>query len=92
MEKYSEKDKSIAAFLLICKNLKFQGTQPNGEVLLFLFSPANEAKRQAELFYAKQAEPIQPKDYAEAQQTIIDLIWRWRKSKDGGIYYGRQRY
>lgn len=92
MENYREKDKSIAAFLLTCKNLKFQGTWPDGEVLFFLFSPEAKAKRQAELFFAKQAKPIQPKDYAEAQQTITDLIWRWRKAKDGGIYYGRQRY
>lgn len=92
MENYKEKDRFIAAFLLTLKNIKFQGVEPVGDILYFLFSPEKDASKQASLFFARQAEPVQPKDYAEAQQTVINLIWRWRKQRDenGGNNYGRQ--
>lgn len=92
MNNYKEKDKGISAYLLLCKDLRFEGTEPEGDVLYFLFSPNELARQQAELYIAKRTDPIQPKDYAEANQTINDLIWRWRKSRDGsngGMNYGR---
>ena len=89
MKYYKEKDKDIAAFFLICKNLKFQGTEPVDDILYFLFSPLEKAEQLANLFLAKQTDPVQPKDYAEAQETITELIWKWRKQRDlrnGGSY------
>lgn len=86
MNEYQESDKSIIAFLLTRKDVQFLGTSPLGNVLYFRFQPPELAKKLSELFYAKQVEPIQPKDYAEAQQTVTDIIWRWRKSRDGQMY------
>lgn len=89
MEIHREKDKSIAAYLLISKDVKFLGTEGAGDVLYFKFSPADIAYARAEQFLAKQADLVQPKDFADASTTVIDLIWRWRKEKDvknGGMY------
>ena len=83
---YREKDKTVSAYLLICKDIRFEGTSPVGEILYFNFSPKERAKKHAEQFISKQATLIQPKEYAEASQTITDLIWRWRHSRDGGNY------
>ena len=92
MNDFKEKSKDIVAYLLTCEDIKFQGTQPEGDVLYFIFPPADKAQRYADQFLAKQTEPIQPKDYAEAQQTVTDLIWRWRKQRDvhGGSYGNNQ--
>lgn len=87
MKNYREKDKNIAAFLLLCKDISFEGTEASGDTLYFTFTPLEKATRQVELYMAKQAEPVQPKECAESHQTILDLIWRWRKSRDGGSNY-----
>lgn len=90
MENYKEKDKNIAAFLLLCKKIKFLGTEADFNTLYFIFTPIAEASRLVELYISKQAKPVQPKDLAEANETILDLIWRWRKSRDGGQSYGKE--
>lgn len=92
MNDFKEKSKDVVAYLLICEDIKFQGTRPEGDVLYFIFTPTDKAQHYADQFLAKQTEPIQPKDYAEAQQTVTDLIWRWRKSRDvNGGNYGNNR-
>jgi len=92
MENYREKDKNIAAFLLLCEEIKFLGTHPEFNTLYFIFTPSDKASRLVDLYIAKQAPLIQPKDFAEASETILDLIWRWRKSRDGngGQGYGKE--
>lgn len=82
MDKYLEQDKPTVAYLFTRKDLTFIGTQAQGDVLYFIFSPKNLASNYAQLFLTKRAELIQPKDFADAQRTIVDIIWKWRKSRD----------
>lgn len=92
-QRYQEIDKKTAAYLLLCSDLVFEGTNPSGDLLIFEFSPEEVARRRSEQYISRKAEPIQPKDYAEAEETITNLIWKWRKEKDlanGEIYDHRK--
>lgn len=86
MNNYKEKDKNIAAALLLCKDLKFEGSAPDGEILAFEFSPYELARKKVDLYISKRMEPIQPKDFSEALASVMDMIFRFRNSRNTRDY------
>ena len=81
-DKYKSRDKGIAAFLLTLKDITYEGCEGEDEILFFLFSPNDLASKYATQYLTKSCNPIQPKDFYEASETITNFIWDWRHKKD----------
>lgn len=79
---YFEQDKNTIAFLLLCKDISFEGTQSQGETLKFIFSPADKARNHAEKYQLGNCAPIQPKDFAVSQERVMDLIYQWKRQRN----------
>ena len=82
MDEHKENSKEIAAYLLLCDDLTFEGTEGRGDILYFIFTPSSKAKAYADKYILGSCKPIQPKSYSDSQQRITEIIWRWRKQKD----------
>jgi len=84
---YETKDKQIAPFLLTQPDISFIGTEVDGPILYFKFSPLDKCQQLVNDFIARKAPLIQPKDLLDALESYWDQVFQMKDKK----IYGRTR-
>ena len=85
--KHKESDKYISAYLLGCPEVRFEGTESDGQTLLFLFSDPDKCKVLISRYVALQTEAIQPKKLFDSLEACNQLIWKHRNERTAKGYF-----
>jgi hypothetical protein len=78
---YSTRDKQIAPFLLVQKNVRFLGSRLENTVLYFQFSPFKLCQSLVNDFASRRAPLVQPKDLLDAVETYRDMVFEMKEKR-----------
>lgn len=75
---YESRDKQIAPFLLIQKDITFLGTKLSNYSIYFQFSPFDKCQKLANQFTSRKAPLVQAKDLLDAVETYRDRVFEMK--------------
>lgn len=78
---YETKDKQITPFLLVQPEIKFLGTNLEGSILYFKFTPFDKCQQLINDFACRKAPLVQPKDLLDAVETFRDMVFEMKEKR-----------